>query len=320
MGEVMNSFTLDLSSDGDKDFAQVNKHNDFRINFPKPLPLETGQWSVALTKVQYSRYIANIDDQCFFVIWNGKYETKIYLSKWHCSDISTLITMINEKMKEINFQSVDDTRKALAKIRVLRSSENSITSQMNESAERTAAVNNVEETQDSDYVPTRYIEAAVIERMMREFTTSKNPAFPSISINGSRKSLPKLSITFNTLIPGIETQQLTMGLPSGVPQKVAQNTSFNSAVELFNHLTDYLSLNVSDMKEPPSYTEPFLAIDKFGKISINSPSPDFDFYFSDSLRIKLGFIDDRFSMARYERRRFFHSYLLYQSENVAFVS
>jgi len=357
MGAVIDSFTIDLSSDGSTltNFAKENSHSDFRICFPRPLRLDSGKWSVALTKVQYPRYLLNVD-QCSFTVWNGVYETVITLPSWHCSEVATLVTVINDKMKELTFESIHNRRmKTQAsverKIRNVPSqtikkddpevnnsipkidAESSLLSKDDESPLPRKSDENLVPGKENpslikfpkfEFTPRRFLLRQIAQRMINQFTESKNPSFPWEAFSNTDTIFPPLTFTYNTVTPIGDPvyDDLSIKFKKEISSRIIENETMNSAVELFNIIIGEFIMSADpDMVEPQNYAPPVLQIDAIsGRIFIQSNSPDFDICFSDNLRTKLGFTDDRFSVESYSRRRFFHSYLLYQSKNVTFLS
>lgn len=302
MGEVLNSFTIDLSSDGSSVYSNSNSESDFQIHFSTPLQLSQGRWSVALTKAQFSRYIENLDGECYFTVWNGYMDTRFYFPKWCCPNIPTLLSAINEYLKSVRFRSMHDIRKSNVRRKKAR--------ELRESGTETPS----SDVNDYNFNPTIYTSADAMSNMRKQFQDTDIQQTSDKTV---------LTINYDSLFPNenrLNNEDLLKGFTDSSVEPIAVKDTIEAAIQLFPYISEYSTMLLSDIIEPDTYDSPMITIDVLGRVSFQSKSPDFDICFSDKLCRKLGIVDERFSLERYERRRFFHAYLLLMSKNSTFLS
>jgi hypothetical protein len=304
MGEVLNSFTIHLASDGSSVYSDTNTESDFQIHFSSPLQLDQGRWSVALTKMQYPRYIENLDAECYFTVWNGYAGKTSYFPKWCCPNIPTLLTAINEYLKTVRFVSVHKKRMDNARRRKAR-----------EARETGVVMSNTAD--DYNFKPSIYTSVNIMSDMRRQFQG------PNSVINTSDlEDNAVLTINYDALFPNENkrnNKDLTKEFTDPNAKSIVEKDTIAAAIALFPLLSVFPIVQLADIMEPDMYDSPMVTIDTLGRISFQSKCPDFDICFSDNLCRKLGITNERFSLERYARRRFFQAYLLHMSKNNTFL-
>ena len=287
LSDVRDNFTVTFSSDGSEVFAHQNSHSDFRIKFPSPLQLNKGKWSVGLTSVQYSRYIANLDSSCFMKVWNGSQESSFTFPRWSCPSIQQLLTFIKQFTSSVRYTSTGPRR-----IEMTRTTRN---------------VLDEDDIRNGSYKPARHLERRALEEMFQQFGYSPKENFPWDKISDSSVDLPSLTTSINEMIRYFDIKAQKRDDSSTLlpgEAKLAENKTLASSIMLFKELYKGPIILPFD-EEPAVYEPPNIENDILGRLRINSVSPDFDFCLSDNLRIKLGFTETRFSVESYNRRRLF---------------
>lgn len=303
MSEVRDSFGITLSSDGSEVFANRNTPSDFRIQFPAPLQLGTGKWSVGLTSIQYPRYIANTDTSCFLKIWDGFRETVQTFPTWSCPSILSLLHLTSELMGSTTFRSTSKTRVDLSQ-RLLN--------------KRNVTTDTIE---NDNYKPARHLEKEAVAEMLQQFNRSLEPSTSESILQDSDVTLPTVSLQYDQVLRYFDDQSQTRDDASTLiaDAELSANRTLKSAIRLFKELNGSpLMDNFS--AEPERYEVPVAGYDGSGRTYISTRAKEFDFCLSDTLRTKLGFTDPRFSENSYARRRFFSTYLVYMSKNPSFLN
>lgn len=301
MGEIRSNFNLTISSDGSEIYSARNSPSDFKIQFPTPLDLSVGKWSVGLTTLQYPRYIANIDSACYMKLWNGFRETVHYFPKWSCPSVQSLSLLTESLMKSVVYSSTSGSRVELTK-RITRDIK-------------------VEEMSSGEYRPARHLEQPAVLEMFQKFGYIAPTDFPWDNVEDSLLKLPHVSTDYHEWLKHFGDRSTPGDDQSTVitNAKLLSNATLASSIALFKELRGSVIYEAFSA-EPDRYEGPRVGFDLLERVFIQSASPEFDFCFSDTLRKKLGFTDLRFSEERYARRRFFSTYLLYMSQNPSFIN
>lgn len=301
MGDLNADFSLTLSSDGSEIFADKNSPSDFKIQFPTPLNLETGKWSVGLKAIQYPRYIANINSSCFMKIWNGLHETTLHFPKWNCPSTQSLSALMEQLMGTVVYSSTSRSRIELTK-RIARNAD-------------------IGALTGDEYKPARHLELPSVLRMMQQFGTPPSSHVSWDSLEDSDTVQPPLSVPYKDLLLYFgDVTTAADDFSTIITNRVqAENKTLASSISLFKTLRDS-PIYEPFTAEPERYELPKVGLDLLGRMFIHSGSPEFDFCLSDTLCSQSGFTNPRFSEAGYTRRRFFSSYLIYMSQNPSFLN
>jgi hypothetical protein len=156
----------------------------------------------------------------------------------------------------------------------------------------------------------------MVEEVEKNRVSKLNPDNLSI-LNEFEKPLMK---DFDT--PELQDVYDIMGLKiDAVPSKIttpraAPTSIYKTTKARMGQLRIKTLIDFNSGKEPDVYSIKF-SYDKLGRFQVLCNSPDFDIGMSESLLVMTGIVDKpEFSMERYNRRRRFHSYLLYASNDV----